>query len=558
MLRRALVALSLANLCFIPAWREVVDPGPLYYCYHAKDCPLGSEIAGVTLDALLLAALFFAGFELARRIRRPLARRVAYAAFLLTLLVPLNGLRIQSPRLMTPALVATLGRAGLGLCLLALAALALAAVWRVGLGRFARGAAGVVLILSPFIAIAYAQSLWKLASYQHALDDQPSAAQAAPPKPAPGARVVWIIFDELDYRAAFDRRPASLQLPELDRLRGESLFAAEAYPPAGTTLQSLPALISGKLVAEAKQTRPDDLAVRFHEEKEFVGWRTRPNIFSRLREEGMRAALAGAYHPYCRMFGAQLARCHWVELSVGNLAKPANVSYAMSDVARMSFLTLPVLRRLSTNEDEVDPVVLGRLARHYRESAEAARSIAADPSVHLAFIHLPVPHPPAFYDRARGRVEVGHRNSYLDSLALADRTLGELRRAMEEAGVWDSTAVLVSSDHWWRAKEVWSPETGDPTSRAYWTEEDARTQQPTPDYRVPFILKLPGQASGFVYGPAFNTVLSHDLVLALVRGEVSTPEDAAGWLDQHRSFGVSPYKITNDYTQQGRYAGTHP
>ena len=44
-------------------------------------------------------------------------------------------------------------------------------------------------------------------------------------------RVVWIIFDEADYRMIFEQRPASLEMPEFDRLREESLSANNAISP---------------------------------------------------------------------------------------------------------------------------------------------------------------------------------------------------------------------------------------------------------------------------------------------------------------------------------------
>jgi hypothetical protein len=46
---------------------------------------------------------------------------------------------------------------------------------------------------------------------------------------------------------------------------------------------------------------------------------------------------------------------------------------------------------------------------------------------------------------------------------------------------------------------------------------------------------------GFTFDPQFNTVLTHDLLLAILRGEVSDTRGAAAWLDQHRSIGRSPY-----------------
>jgi Sulfatase len=551
MLKRAMIALSLANLCFIPVWREVLDPGPSFYCYHTKVCTLSAELAGVTLDAIMLAALFFTGFEIIRRVAHPHALKVAYCAFLLALLLPINGFRVQFPALTSPVLSRSLGRAGFVLTTiligLGLVALAVLAARRFGLARVAKGGATVVLIFSPFIGVAYAQTLWRIVKYREALTE-PSAAAASSvrERPGPSARVLWLIFDELDYRVAFLERPATLKLPELDRLRDQSLFANEAYPPAGLTVQALPALISGRLVAEAKQTRPNELAVRFHEETQWVGWRTSPNIFARTHELGFSSALVGWHHPYCRLFGGQLVQCSWKPdaLTEEAVARRSGIKDNMLRDARIILLSLPVVPRFMSQQGDSGDILadsMGHAAQDFQEMLEDARRISTDPGIQLAFVHLPIPHPPGFYDRTQGRASPDRKNSYLDSLALVDRTLGELRRALEEAGRWDSTAVLVSSDHWWRAREMWSPVTGAPAARAFWNAEDEKILPRSPDYRVPFMLKLPGQTRGAVYAQPFNTVLSHDLILSILRGEMSSSEDAAAWLDRHRSIGVSPY-----------------
>ncbi|MDQ3806391.1 MAG: sulfatase-like hydrolase/transferase [Acidobacteriota bacterium] len=553
MIKRVLIALSLANLCFLPAWREVVDPGRLYHCYHTKICPVGVGLAAVSIDTLLLAALFFIGFELARRARRPLTLKAAYGAFLLTLLIPLNGLRIQFPDWMAPSLLASLGKAGFALVVLTPAALAALVIWRVGLARLARGATVVVLILSPFIGVAYAQSLWRMVNYRQAMSEQFAAARPESPRPArPPVRVLWLIFDELDYHVAFLNRPTSLSLPEFDRLRAEALFAHEAYPPAGLTTQSMPAFISGKLVADAKQTRPNVLAVQFHEESEWVGWATRPSIFSRARELGLTSAVVGWFHPYCRLFGRELKQCSWWQgrLLEDVVVRRSSVKDAMLRDAKMSFLSLPLLHRLLPRGEEPHPLraklipqgmrdIQNLAARDYLEMMEEARRVSADPDIHLALVHLPIPHPPSFYDRGRGQLDAHGSHSYLDSLALADRSFGELRRALGEAGLWERTAVLISGDHWWRVRELYLPEDGQTTLQ--WHEEDETIIPPADEYRVPFILKLPGRTRGVEYGAPFNTVLSHDLVLSILRGEIDTPEAAAGWIDRHRSIGASPY-----------------
>ncbi|HWS53898.1 MAG TPA: sulfatase-like hydrolase/transferase [Pyrinomonadaceae bacterium] len=547
MLRRALIALSLANIFFLPAWREVLDPGPLFHCYHTKLCPVGAELLAVALNTTLLAAALFAGYELARRSGRPLLLRAAQALFLVFFLLCLNAVRVQYRGLLLTGLTGTLGRAGalaLGLAALGLGAYAL---WRVGFPRLVRAAAAAALILSPFVFVAYGQALWQLVWYRSVVAERGELARPQPAREgAARPRVFWLIFDELDYRLAFEQRPAGLALPEFDRLLAESLSAREAYPPGAFTIQVLPALLTGKLVAEAVETRPDDLNLRFHEESEWVGWRGRPNIFGRAREAGFNAGVAGWHHPYCRMFKQDLVRCSWGEDTFTELGvvQRASVAGNMLRGARMSFFSVPALHRLVTPREEVfrhESALLEEKSRKLSELVDNGRALAADPQLQLVLVHLPIPHPPNFYDRASGRFAFDAPRSYLDSLALTDRTLGELRREMEAAGLWDSTAVLVSSDHWWRAREVWAPVAGIPDNAPYWNASDTALVPAETDYRVPFILKLPGQRQATNYDPAFNTILSHDLVLGVLRGELKTPGEVAAWLDRHRSVGQSPY-----------------
>ncbi|HSE98210.1 MAG TPA: hypothetical protein VLD57_08105, partial [Blastocatellia bacterium] len=113
-----------------------------------------------------------------------------------------------------------------------------------------------------------------------------------------------------------------------------------------------------------------------------------------------------------------------------------------------------------------------------------------------------------------------------------DHTLGEIRAEMEQAGTWDETVVIVTSDHWWRAS-LWK-------QHYVWTDEDTPFTDDS-DHRIPFVLKLANQSRPFDYHNEFNTVLTRELILALLRGDVTTPEDVAEWLDRHRTVGETHY-----------------
>jgi arylsulfatase A-like enzyme len=95
---------------------------------------------------------------------------------------------------------------------------------------------------------------------------------------------------------------------------------------------------------------------------------------------------------------------------------------------------------------------------------------------------------------------------------LADLELGKLRQAMEASGEWDKTWLIISSDHSWAGSVLY----------------DGRQ-----DTRVPFIVKPPGKNEAITYSPAINTVLTHDLILAILRNQIINQQDLVPWLDKH-------------------------
>jgi len=152
----------------------------------------------------------------------------------------------------------------------------------------------------------------------------------------------------------------------------------------------------------------------------------------------------------------------------------------------------------------------------YQALQAAGLRLASDRSLGFALIHLPVPHAPAIYDRRTGHfsLSVSGDAGYFDSLALADRSLGELRRAMEANGSWTSTTVMLFADHGRRSL-------ADGVSVAH------------PE--VPLLVKLAGSTVGQEYPAAFNAVLVHDLTLELLAGRLHSTADVVAWLDANRN-----------------------
>ncbi len=328
--------------------------------------------------------------------------------------------------------------------------------------------------------------------------------------PSVQPRVIWIIFDELDQRLAFSSREKDTQLPELDRVCAESLQATNAFPPGVNTTISLPALTTGRYVISAKPAGRDELNITYANASAPVGWSTQPTVFGRARDLGFNTALVGWYHPYTRLFASCLNYSKWYPYPLYQPVRDETVLRCM--FAQIWSLGWPLqLRRL-----QIDL---------YQKSLENSRDLVRDGRYGLVFLHLPGAHFPGIYDPARGTFTLtsfSHIRGYFQNLQLTDKTMGILRRDMEQASQWDRSWVIISSDHWWR---------------------DARSYDGQLDYHVPFILKAPGKNPPMIYGAPLNTVISQDLVLAILRKEISTTPEAVSWLDTHQAPPAPSYAV---------------
>jgi hypothetical protein len=497
-------ALSLANCCFLSSSVAMLyDSDFGYYNKLRVDAP---SLLALLLNLLLFAGLFWAGAQLLRRTGRRSSDFFAIFVLCVLLVAPAEFARVY--------VFHFTGETFLGLirqpaALVGMVVMAGLMVWRPHL--MLKVIALPVILLSPMAFMIIGRSLLLLFHIQTLAQH----SEVVPPLPPlftnePRARVVWIIMDELDERAAFPARPVGLRLPELDRLRAESFYATNAYPPAWATLISIPGLLLGQTVTEAKPVSADDVLLTLAGSNPPVRWSQMTNVFGEARALGYNTALVGFFHPYSRLLNQQLNFCDWHSLPMLEPARDPSFLRSEQKQVRAMFLTFH-LRSLYVD-----------LVRSVR--AESLRAVTNE-HYGLTFLHLPLPHFPSIYLPEKDRLVVlGRRGArgYFDNLQLGDRILGELRHGMEQTGLWEKTWVLVSSDHWWRFSAMYDGQT---------------------DHRIPFILKAPGRNASVCYAPQLNTAQSRELILAILRLEVRSLGDVQSWLDSHKMAVPANYEI---------------
>lgn len=522
-IRYLLVAFALANLIAFPIWQSaLLYANEYYYDTPSADRAIAAAVLNTALLTLALWALALVALRWGNRLTRILARCV----FLGLLLIPLNHIRTNLDE--SGALVQT---AGMAVVVLGAIAVALAVLLTLRGSRRASLAAQIaVLVFLPYGIMTYGQSAWVLAGGRDALFEKGPLASAAATQPD-RPRALWIIFDQLDQELTFETRPADLALPAFDRLKSQTFWAENAYAPAGWTMVSMPALLTGRLIERAKPAGASELRLKFYQQEETVSFGAQPTVFSRARERQLNTGLVGNYHPYCRLL-SDLVSCYSVSYRHGLPEACETIGCEAARQAIEVVYRLPLLEHVSFVRDPYQAMhapaawdeASAGIAR-YRKLHDNALRLATDPMTDLAFIHYPVPHGPIVFNRETDDfLKPGETGDRYDNMVLADHAMAELRAAMESSGVWDRTLVVVSADH--GEKEI---------LELTFDADGNRIER-----RIPFMVKLPFHTGERRYDPEMNTVLTQYLIMAVLAGEIATEDELAAWLDEHTEFGRSP------------------
>lgn len=515
-----LVALSLANLFYVKVWDYTL------YNYAEWGLSGAMSLVAVVLNVFLLALIFWSAIRVGRKSSSLAVKLVGCGGLVILVILALNLAWAFLPYFTLDKLQQWLSTVGVPSKLFQLELFVAGTMVGALLGAhryMVNVATTILVILSPLSLILVGNGVWLW--YKGALATSTPLARPLLVKKE-GPRIVWIVFDELDYRVAFVERPISLQLPEFDRFRSQSIDAMRAVSPADYTQRTMPSLITGKLVSAYEPIQLNEWLLTLGK-KERVGWSTISNVFSRAREAGFNSGLAGWFLPYCRIIGRDLADCY--SQLQRDRHRQMSLFEAMLDQAKEVLPAVLPNRLIDKNARNLKIYERQTHLFVYQGVRAEAKKLAVNRSLGLVLLHYPVPHTSGVYNRRKDGFSIEPGANYLDNLRLADRTLGELRHAMEQAGLWEETIVLVTSDHRWRT-EIWD-------KRLDWTPEEAAlaARLTTTDHRVPYLLKLAGQKQVHPYYLEFNTVVTHDLLLAILRGELASTDSVVKWLDQHRS-----------------------
>lgn len=334
-------------------------------------------------------------------------------------------------------------------------------------------------------------------------------------------RIVWILLDELSYNQVFGHRYPGLALPNFDAFRASATLFTEVAPVQPSTEVALPSIMLGRELDRIGYTYRGGLTVAE------AGGKLQPfdaaaTPFALARQHGLTAGVVGWYNPYCRMLAPYLNECYWTyeqdvastyfvnETFWKNLTTP--FTHYWIRFLRLHLERWPTLYRIFTDLLPAGREQLFQTNRVsvYRDLLHRSETLLQQTDLEFVFLHLPLPHPPGFYNRATQQFDVSGDRSYIDNLALADRTLGQLLGILEVSSRWKDTSVVICGDHSWRTY-IWQGSDYYP-----WTAESQAAAHGVYDPRPVLMVHQPGQTQPATVGTPFPLLRVHDILDALI------------------------------------------
>lgn len=500
--RTFLAVFSLVNLFFIPEWVNFfgegpnntvfMTPNPLENAYLA----LGSVVFGVSLLLFVLIRLFY-------KFKLTFLESSIFLGLLLCLFVPLNFLR-ECSALFNYYPELSYKSHWLAQNFIKPLKIPLVFVFAFGFYKLVRHRGEQIsnwikilgLIFSPVIVITHV-NLVKLYRENRIyfnsrnIGSKNDHLSKRPPK------VIWIIFDEMDYRLVFEQRPPKIKLPEIDRFRKEVVFFEKAYPPSDFTVASIPSLFLGERINVSSVEATDLVFLEPGTNKE-MKWTQAPHLGKETKKLGYSTSVIGWYHQYCKSFHHELDYCR--TFPAGRFDYGTNFGSSVKAILERSFVI----------DKRLERAFIFNLSEIHASALEQIKGGLSD----VLFLHYSVPHKPYLYDQTKKAISPHVERTpenYFGNLILVDQILGDITKSLQAAKKWNETVLIISADHSWRKSE----------------EYDGKR-----DFRVPFMIKM-ADGKAINYTKPIPNLITKEIILEIMKGNLNSSTELVSWLDRH-------------------------
>ncbi len=314
---------------------------------------------------------------------------------------------------------------------------------------FSRWLRRLLIVLSP-VSLVVLAALITSASNRSAL----TALSRRPPSPAASEAscppILALLFDELSFSYLYDTdvrvRP---EFPAIGALASSAVNYSCAEAPSEETLVSLPALLAGRRVRDIRVE--NDRLFELTADGRLVAFSATDGngLFATARRLGFTTEMAGYYLPYCELLGDLVDTCR--SLSFYNVSTVRG-GFSPTNAVLTTFVLWPRQFPFGVFKN----LAFGPLQRALVEdTADFARRPMTEAPPLFRFVHFSVPHLPFVfgpdgYDPPLNPLRTSPDTQYVRQLQYVDRLVGDILGAMRASGLYESSTVVLLSDHGFR------------------------------------------------------------------------------------------------------------
>ena len=258
---------------------------------------------------------------------------------------------------------------------------------------------------------------------------------------------VIILFDELSYDYLYKTGSIDSRFPNFKNLSLISDNYHRAISPGKQTLTAIPGLLTNR--------RYDNLVIKYDwiyritkEQKEAYLKIDKNNLFATAQSKGLKTFAVGNYLPYCEMFEHNLDECRsFSEYNYGGV----NTGFSIMN---------PVITTLNIWPRQKPQGIIKNLAasslqkKRIKQTIDFILDILKYNGDFFLFAHIYLPHLPFVFNKngfyRNKEPFLQNDENYIKQVEYCDVLLGKIIEKLKELGKFDSSEIIVLSDHNYR------------------------------------------------------------------------------------------------------------
>ena len=275
-------------------------------------------------------------------------------------------------------------------------------------------------------------------------------------------KVVWILFDGFDPQI-YEKYKYDLHLENLQEFESKSVFVPKSFSPASKTIDSVPSMLMGRETKGHLIKNKNYYLITKDSEKILFSYQN--TIFGNLSENNLNSSILSSVIQYCSSYikSDKFYLCKEPDINKEkiNITKIfSGISFAYSPFDKIRYIINKINKTNKKSNIKKIDLKNVKLIKNNNvvEDLDGHKTVylsdytLAIKNSNFTFMHLYIPHPGNF-DYAKklfGIYTEDELNSHILNLKITDIAI---KKIYEEIKKYQSYMIIISSDHWFRAKD---------------------------------------------------------------------------------------------------------